>query len=135
MADILPISSLLWESNRKDIRFRKVCLKCSQRSSGAYLLIITHNFSNRHKICPSSYLFPSIIKKFYNFIAEFSIKNSCGKSSIQRYQQLLRDLNKRSPFCNIQSKSKESHMLVDLNNVQQTDISDIHEHCTPLNIS
>ena len=51
------------------------------------------------------------------------MKNFSGKSSIRKYLYLLRDLNKRFPLCNIQSKSKESHMLVDLNNVQQTDIT------------
>ena len=37
----------------------------------------------------------------------------------------------------MQSKSKESHVLTDLDNVQQTDISDIcgiREHCIPLSI-
>ena len=77
---------------------------------------------------------PVLILRSSIFIDEFLIKNSCGKSSIPRYLYLLRYLNKRSPFYNIQSKSKESHILTDLNNVQQTDISDIHEHCIPLNI-
>ena len=62
---------------------------------------------------------------------ESAIQNSCGKSSIPRYLLLLRDLNKRSPFCNIESKSKESHMLADLNN----DIKDIDEHSISLDIS
>ena len=76
--------------------------------------------------------FPVLLLRFSTFIDDFSIKNSCGKSSIPRCLGLLRDLNKRFPFCNIQSKSEESHMLVDLNNVLQ---SDIHECCISINIS
>ena len=34
----------------------------------------------------------------------------------------------------MQSKLKESHMLADLHNAQKTEISDIHEHCIPLNV-
>ena len=62
------------------------------------------------------------------------MKNSSGKSSIPRYLNLLRDLNKRFPSCSIQSKSKESHMLTGINNLKKTDISEIYEHCTPLSI-
>ena len=34
----------------------------------------------------------------------------------------------------MQSKSREPHTLADLNNVQQTDLGDMNEHCIPFDI-
>ena len=137
VAEILPISSLLCESYRKKHWFPQSIPKM-------WSLII-----NRAPVpnCWQSLTIsvkdtrygPAVISYvllFTNstFIDKFSIKNSCDKSSISRHLQLLMDLNKRSPLCNIQSESKESHMLLELSNVQQTDISDMHVHCIPLEI-
>ena len=136
VAKILPTLSLPVESNKKNHWSSKIKPK-------VLLLII-----NRAPvvICRQSLIIsvndtrsaPALISlvlllRNYIFIEEYSIKNSFDKSSIPRYLYLLRDLNKGSHFCRIKSKSKESHMLADLNNIQQADITYMHEHCIPLN--
>ena len=76
---------------------------------------------------------PVLLLRSSTFIDEFSIKKTPVVSLPPKVSVIIERF-KESPFCNIRSKLKESHMFADFNNAQQADIGDMLEHCIPLEI-
>ena len=123
MADVHPFLSLLWKSNRKIT----VLLYLSVDNHSP------HNLSIRHKICSSNYLPCSNIEKFYIYWQILSKKFLCKVFS-PKISIIIERFKQKIPFLYYTVKSKDSHMIADLNHVQQNDISDLHKHCIPLDI-
>ena len=62
---------------------------------------------------------------------DFQLRKSCGKYSIPRYLNFTVNVNNWSPLLNTQSKPNLIHRPAVLDNVQITEMRDIHELWTP----
>ena len=71
---------------------------------------------------------PALYSRNSTFIEELSIKNSFGKTFTRTYLNLPINLRNLSTLPNIQCKSDLLSRPRDLNNVQVTDIKDVHKH-------
>ena len=96
-------------------------------STGPNLLNTNFNFCNARTV-----YFSLLLSKNSTFIEIFSIKNPCGKSSIPRYLNLPIKLYNWFPLVKMESNRNLFPRPGDLNNVQLTEIRDIHEQCEPL---